>query len=253
MSVPAPAATPVTNPATNPVTNASNKSVIKKLPALTPDRSLDSLTLGFLKTLEAEGKFAGEIHADFPTRLINATDNSVYQVMPSAVLQPRTRDDINVVMELAGREKFSEVKITPRGGGTGTNGQSLNNTIILDTSKHLNNILGFDAERGLVHVEPGVVLDQLNAWLKPYGYFFPPAVSTASRATVGGMIGSDSSGKGSRIYGKTSHYIHDMTTVLIDGTDFNTRAMSSAEAKDTMDRADRVGQLYKKVHDEIAP
>ena len=253
MSVPAPAATPVTNPATNPVTNASNKSVIKKLPALTPDRSLDSLTLGFLKTLEAEGKFAGEIHADFPTRLIHATDNSVYQVMPTAVLQPKTRGDINVVMELAGREKFSEVKITPRGGGTGTNGQSLNNTIILDTSKHLNNILGFDAERGLVHVEPGVVLDQLNAWLKPYGYFFPPAVSTASRATVGGMIGSDSSGKGSRIYGKTSHYIHDMTTVLIDGTDFNTRAMTATEAKDTMERADRVGQLYKMVHDEIAP
>ncbi|HCK17444.1 MAG TPA: hypothetical protein DHW36_02925, partial [Thalassospira sp.] len=85
----------------------SNKSVIKKLPALTPDRSLDSLTLGFLKTLEAEGKFTGEIHADFPTRLINATDNSVYQVLPSAVLQPKTRGDINVVMELAGREKFS--------------------------------------------------------------------------------------------------------------------------------------------------
>ena len=245
MSVPAPAATPATN--------ASTSSVIKKLPALTPDRSLDSLTLGFLKTLEDEGKFSGEIHADFPTRLIHATDNSVYQVMPTAVLQPKTRDDINVVMELAGREKFSEVKITPRGGGTGTNGQSLNNTIILDTSKHLNNILGFDAERGLVHVEPGVVLDQLNAWLKPHGYFFPPAVSTASRATVGGMIGSDSSGKGSRIYGKTSHYIHDMTTVLVDGTDFNTRAMTADEAAETMERADRVGQLYKKVHDEIAP
>ena len=85
----------------------------------TPDRSLDSLTLGFLKTLEKEGKFAGEIHADFPSRLINATDNSVYQVMPTAVLQPRNRNDINVVMELAGREEFSEVKITPRGGGTG--------------------------------------------------------------------------------------------------------------------------------------
>ncbi|WP_417845927.1 FAD-binding and (Fe-S)-binding domain-containing protein [Thalassospira povalilytica] len=229
------------------------KSVIAKLPRLTPDRSLDSLTLSFLKTLETEGKFSGEIHADFPTRLIHATDNSVYQVMPRAVLQPRTRDDINIVMEMAGREKFSEVKITPRGGGTGTNGQSLNNTIILDTSKYLNNILGFDAEKGLVHVEPGVVLDQLNAWLKPHGYFFPPAVSTASRATVGGMIGSDSSGKGSRIYGKTSHYIHDMTTVLIDGTDFRTSALSADKAKEIMSRDDRVGALYRKVHDEIAP
>ncbi len=228
-------------------------SRFNRLPVLTPDRSLDHLTLGFLKVLESEGNFTGEIHADYPARLINATDNSVYQVMPRAVLQPKSANDINVVMELAGREEYSEVKITPRGGGTGTNGQSLNNTVILDTSKHLNNILGFDAEKNLVHVEPGVVLDQLNAWLKPHGVFFPPAVSTASRATIGGMIGSDSSGKGSRIYGKTSHYINDMTTVLIDGTDFRTHAISAKEADEIITREDRTGKLYRQIRDEILP
>jgi len=236
-----------------PASPARSFTRFNRLPVLTPDRSLDHLTLSFLKALESEGKFTGEIHADFPTRLINATDNSVYQVMPTAVLQPKSCDDINIVMEMAGREEFHEVKITPRGGGTGTNGQSLNNTITLDTSKHLNRIRGFDADAGLVKVEPGVVLDQLNAWLKPHGFFFPPAVSTASRATIGGMIGSDSSGKGSRIYGKTSHYIHDMTTVLIDGTDFKTSALSASDAKEIMAREDRVGALYRMVHDEIFP
>ncbi|WP_085646269.1 FAD-binding and (Fe-S)-binding domain-containing protein [Thalassospira sp. MCCC 1A03138] len=253
MTAPAPTASPMTRSTAGSPPARRSFSRFNRLPVLTPDRSLDSLTLGFLKALEKEGKFAGEIHADFPSRLINATDNSVYQVMPTAVLQPKNCNDINVVMELAGREEFSEVKITPRGGGTGTNGQSLNNTITLDTSKHLNNILGFDAEKGQVHVEPGVVLDQLNAWLKPHGFFFPPAVSTASRATIGGMIGSDSSGKGSRIYGKTSHYINDMTTVLIDGTDFRTHAMSAVEAREIMARDDRTGRLYRKIHDEIMP
>lgn len=223
------------------------------IPKLTPDRSLDDLTLKFLKTLEREAKFGGEIHADFPTRLIHATDNSVYQVMPRAVLQPRSGDDISVIMELAGRDEFRDIKITPRGGGTGTNGQSLNNTVVVDTSKHLNNILDFDAERGLVTVQPGVVLEQLNAWLKPRGFFFPPNVSTANRATIGGMIGSDSSGKGSRIYGKTSHYIEAMTTVLVDGTEFKTRALSPEEAADAATRDDRSGAIYRKVRDEILP
>ncbi|WP_339782200.1 FAD-binding and (Fe-S)-binding domain-containing protein [uncultured Thalassospira sp.] len=223
------------------------------IPKLTPDRSLDDLTLAFLKTLELEGKFRGEIHADFPTRLIHATDNSVYQVMPRAVLQPRQRDDINVVMELAGRAEFRRVKLTPRGGGTGTNGQSLNNTIIVDTSKYLNNIIEFDAQTGLVRVEPGVVLEQLNAWLKPHGFFFPPNVSTANRATVGGMVGSDSSGKGSRIYGKTSHYIEKMTTVLIDGSDFVTSALDAEQTAIEAAQKNRVGSVYRKIIDEILP
>ncbi|MFH1804451.1 MAG: FAD-binding and (Fe-S)-binding domain-containing protein [Pseudomonadota bacterium] len=223
------------------------------IPKLTPDRSLDDLSLSFLRTLQNEGKYRGEIHADYPARLIHATDNSVYQVMPIAVLHPRSGDDITAIMELAGRPAFRGIKLTPRGGGTGTNGQSLNNTVIVDTSRHLNTILDFDAEKRLVRVEPGVVLEQLNAWLKPHGFFFPPNVSTANRATIGGMIGSDSSGKGSRIYGKTSHYLHEMTTVLMGGSELVSRALGKDEADREAARPDRIGAIYRKVRDEIAP
>jgi len=115
--------------------------------------------------------------------------------------------------------------IRPREGtsGTGTNGQSLNSSVIVDTSRYLNKITNFDEEKRLVCVEPGVVLDQLNDFLKPYGIFFPANVSTASRATIGGMVATDASGKGSRIYGKTSAYIEALDVVLSDASDYQVK------------------------------
>ena len=145
------------------------------IPVLTPDRGLDDVTVRFLKALE-DSSFKGEIYADYPTRLISATDNSVYQVMPQAVVYPVCEEDLNVVAELGAREDFRGISFAPRGGGTGTNGQSLNNGVVVDTSKHMNHILDFDEDKKLVTIQPGVVLDQLNAFLKEKGYFFPPAV-----------------------------------------------------------------------------
>jgi FAD/FMN-containing dehydrogenase/Fe-S oxidoreductase len=137
--------------------------------------------------------------------------------------------------------------VTPGGGATGTNGQSLTRGFILDTSRHLNRILSLDPAARLVTVEPGVVLNQLNAHLKPYGLFFPPNVSTASRATLGGMVATDASGKGSRIYGKTSDYIEAMDVVLADGTDWTVNRLSAEELTAAAARPDTVGRIHREV------
>lgn len=164
--------------------------------------------------------YAGDCTADAATRLINATDNSIYQVMPQAVLTPRRADDLNIIMQAA--QDFPDLHFVPRGGGTGTNGQALNDGIVIDASRHLNRILEIDTARGFVRVEPGVVLEQLNAVLRPHGYFFPPEVSPNKSATLGGMVSTDACGKGSCIYGKTGDYVLSLTCVLPDGREIKT-------------------------------
>lgn len=223
---------------------------IDMLPILTPDRSLDDVTVRFLKALE-DSSFKGEIYADYPTRLLSATDNSVYQVMPQAVVYPVCEDDLNVIGELGAQEEFRGISFAPRGGGTGTNGQSLNSGVVVDTSKHMNKILDFDADKKLVTIQPGVVLDQLNAFLKERGFFFPPAVSTSSRATLGGMTGTDASGKGSRIYGKTSDYIEKMDVVLSGGQSWTSKPLSADEMKEVMTRDDIVGDIHRQAYNSI--
>lgn len=167
-----------------------------------------------LQQLRTRG-FTGEIGDDLATRLVGATDNSIYRLVPSAILFPRSQQDLAIVTKWAREHK---VGLTPRGGGTGTNGQSLTGAVVVDVSRHLNRIIAFDEETETVRVEPGVVLDQLNAFLDPLGYMFPPTVSTASRATIGGMFGTDASGKGSRIYGRTSDYVKAVKCLLEDGS-----------------------------------
>ncbi|MCH7882166.1 MAG: FAD-binding oxidoreductase [Proteobacteria bacterium] len=178
----------------------------------------------YLKALKQSG-FEGDYETSYGARIVAATDNSVYQVVPDAILYPATGEDIQRIVAVLRQHQDSGISITPRGGGTGTNGQSLNRSVIVDTSRHLRNIIHFDEPSRQVCVEPGVVLDQLNAYLKPYGLFFPAEVSTASRATIGGMVATDASGKGSRIYGKTSAYIEQLDVVLADGSEYRVRAI----------------------------
>lgn len=162
--------------------------------------------------------FSGDIDAGYAARQVLATDNSIYQRVPQLALFPRTAGDIAIAATTLAEDDFAGMSLTARGAGTGTNGQSLTTGVVLDCSRHLTGIGPFDPERGEITVEPGVVLDQLNAFLEPHGVFFPPNVSTASRATIGGMVATDASGKGSRIYGKTSDYVLGMDVVLADGS-----------------------------------
>jgi FAD/FMN-containing dehydrogenase/Fe-S oxidoreductase len=194
------------------------------IPRLTQQDSVDALYREFVRELVTE-RFAGEIRTDYAARLIAATDNSVYQLLPQAVLYPRSRDDVAVIGRLAGQPRFRSIRLTPRGGGTGTTGASLGTGIAVDLSKYMNHILDFDAAAGVVRVEPGVVLDQLNTFLAPHGVFFAPHVAPSDRATLGGMISTDACGKGSRIYGRTSRHIASLDLVLSDGSQWRTTAL----------------------------
>lgn len=173
----------------------------------------------FFRALQKAG-YQGECRDDRVARILNATDNSIYQILPQAVLIPRTRDDLDVIMSVA--QSFPELKFTPRGGGTGTNGQSLTEDIVIDTGKYLNKILHIDKAKQEVRLEPGVVLDQLNAALKPYGLFFPVEISPSKSATIGGMVSTDACGRGSTVYGKTGDYIVSLRCLKADGREINT-------------------------------
>lgn len=212
------------------------------IPRLNPGQALAPLTRDFLDALSKEG-FTGEIGTDYATRLINATDNSIYQLLPQAVLAPRTGADIAAVMALLGEERFREIAVTPRGGGTGTNGQSLNHTVILDCSKYMRAITAFDAQAMRVTVEPGVILDQLNRFLKPHGLFFPPTLSPSNRATLGGMAATDACGKGSRIYGKTSDYIESVGVAFPGGEIWNMAHYTADQVEELGARQDMAGRL----------
>jgi FAD/FMN-containing dehydrogenase/Fe-S oxidoreductase len=173
----------------------------------------------------ANSGYMSDFHIDYSTRLINATDNSIYEVMPLAVAQPKTIDDLYILIKTANLENYSSFCLTPRGGGTGTNGQSLTNSIVIDLSRYMNKIIDFNLEEQTIIVEPGVILSDLNRFLQPHGLFFAPDVSTANRATIGGMIATDAAGKGSLIYGKTIDSIISLKVILADGYAIDTESV----------------------------
>ena len=211
---------------------------------LKPQSPLPERYHAFLTTLAQEG-FQGEIADELGTRMVLSTDNSIYQRLPQAAVFPRDEADVQRLARLLVRPEFRAVVLTPRGGGTGTNGQSLTDGIIVDLSRHMNRILEINVEQRWVRVQSGVVKDQLNAALKPHGLFFAPELSTSNRATVGGMISTDASGQGSCTYGKTRDHVLDLRTVLLDGTPMDTGVLDDAALATEMARGDRVGAVYR--------
>jgi FAD/FMN-containing dehydrogenase/Fe-S oxidoreductase len=185
-------------------------------PRLPPTTATSGITQSFLRRLK-RARFSGGILTDYASRLVMATDNSIYHVLPDAVLQPKNTKDIALIMHISEKSAYSALRFTPKGGGTGTNGQSLSNGICIDCSRYMNQILEINLEEAWVRVQPGVVLDSLNAELNQHGYFFAPSVAPSSRATLGGMIATDACGKGSAVYGRTSQHIIQMEWVSATG------------------------------------
>ncbi len=201
-------------------------SVCSYDPKAYPELALDAGIVAFSKALIAAG-YTGDIETSYASAAYAvATDNSVYQALPQAVLLPKTTDDLVILTSLAQTSSFSHIKFSPRGGGTGTNGQSLTEHMVVDLSRHMNSILEINVEQRWVRVQSGVIKDQLNAFLKPYGFFFAPDLSTSNRATIGGMVNTDASGQGSLVYGKTSDHVLALKTVLIDGNVLKTHKMA---------------------------
>jgi FAD/FMN-containing dehydrogenase/ferredoxin len=161
--------------------------------------------------------FRGEIETDSALRAAMSTDNSVYQIVPDLIVAPVDDGDLVSLLRIMEQPDFAAICITARGGGTGTNGQSLNRGVIVDLRRHMNRLLHLDAVEGWADVEPGMVLDDLNEQIRASGWFFAPETSTSTRCTIGGMVSTDASGKGSRIYGKTSDNILGLDLARAEG------------------------------------
>ncbi|KJY83348.1 membrane protein [Vibrio galatheae] len=187
------------------------------LPRLHSQSDVDPIVLTFLEELKAAG-FSGDIESQFSSRLAVSTDNSVYQQLPQAVVHPKTTEDVSLIAKLGNQSDYERIKFSPRGGGTGTNGQSLTKGIVVDLSRHMNKVLEINEQEGWVRVQTGMVKDQLNDIVRPYGYFFSPDLSTSNRATIGGMVNTDASGQGSLKYGKTSDHVLSLQAVFADGS-----------------------------------
>lgn len=204
--------------------------------------------LAFIEALKKSG-FEGELNPDYANRTVLATDNSIYQVLPQAVIYPKHREDVQKAARLSSQTEWQNIVLSPRGGGTGTNGQSLTDGIVVDLSRHMNRILEINAEEGWARVETGVVKDQLNAALKPHGLFFAPELSTSSRATIGGMINTDASGQGSVLYGKTRDHVLNLHTVLMDGNLLHTHPLSAVDLDHLKQRPGLTGAIHRTVED----
>ncbi|AOK06456.1 hypothetical protein WK25_18340 [Burkholderia latens] len=208
----------------------------------------------FLAALHAAG-FAGEIRVDHANRTVQATDNSIYQRLPQAVVCPAHADDVRLLARLLAEPAHRDVAVAARGGGTGTNGQSLTDGVVVDLSRNMNRILEINAQERWVRVQPGVVKDQLNAALKAHGLFFAPELSTSNRATVGGMINTDASGQGSCTYGKTRDHVLALDFVLLGGEQLHSDALDDDELARRCARQDRIGKVYRtarRISDEQA-
>ncbi len=190
----------------------------------------------------------GEARFDPATRRLYATDASIYQIEPLGVVLPKNADDVRAAVQICAEAR---VPITPRGGGTSLSGQSIGPGVVIDCSKYMNAVLDISRERLTARVQPGVVLDQLNRELEPLGLQFGPDVSTSSRANLGGMIGNNSAGSRSIVYGKTVDHVRRMHSVLADGSQLVFDALSPAEWVEKANRPTREGRLYRDVRQVV--
>ena len=190
-----------------------------------------------------------EVYFDAGMRGLYATDASLYEIEPLGVVVPRTAQDVVTTVSIASDERVS---IVPRGAATSLSGQTIGPGIVIDFSKYLNRIGIVDRDAMTVRVEPGVVLDQLNAHLKPLGLMFAPDVSTSDRATIGGMIGNNSAGARSLRYGKTVDHVHALEVVLADGSTANLGPLSPEDLESLCSRGDTIGAMHHLVRDTVA-
>lgn len=185
---------------------------------------------------------------DSVTRTVYATDNSIYQVEPHAVILPGSAGEIEALL----RRNFAAAEPRPvvaRGAGTGTNGQSLTSGLMVDVKRRLNRVIDIDPASRTAKVEPGIVTAGLNAALAPHDLFWAPHTSTLNRATVGGMIATDAAGKGSLIHGRAHRHVLALDVVLDDGTPWRAEPVPVAEAEHRAGADNRIGRLWRALLD----
>jgi len=193
---------------------------------------------------ELRRRVEGEVRFDRYSKVLYSTDASMYQIEPVGVVIPKHPGDVREVVALAARERLP---VLPRGGGTSLSGQAVGEAIHLDFSKYMRRILDWNAEERWVRVQAGVIQDQLNAFLKPHGFGLGPDTSSASRVTLGGMIGNNSAGSHSILYGKTIDHVIELKVVLADGSEAVFAPVASGELERRASSEGLEGRLYREM------
>ena len=191
----------------------------------------------------------GDLFFDDLHKNIYATDASVYRKIPLAVAYPKDTDDIKLLINFATK---NSITLIPRAAGTSLAGQCVGDGIVVDVSKHFTNILAFDELQKTITVQPGIIRDDLNRYLKPFGLFFGPNTSTSNRCMIGGMVGNNSSGSTSIRYGVTRDKVLQIKGVLSDGSDviFNELTSREFRSKTLLDNLE--GAIYKSIFFELS-
>ena len=201
------------------------------------------------KLEEIGNKLSGSLVYDDLHKALYATDASVYRKIPLAVAYPKDEKDLQILIEFA---TSNHLTLIPRTAGTSLAGQCVGDGIIVDVSKYFTNILAFDELNKTITVEPGVVRDELNLFLKPFGLFFGPNTSTSNRCMIGGMVGNNSSGSTSIRYGVTRDKVLQIDGVLSDGSLVSFKELTSKEFKLKTQIKSLEGSIYASIYNELS-
>ncbi len=196
-----------------------------------------------------EKSLTGELFFDDLHKNIYATDASVYRKIPLAVAYPKNKKDIQQLIEFATKHQTT---LIPRTAGTSLAGQCVGDGIVVDVSKHFTNVLAFDEQTKTITVEPGIIRDDLNRFLKPFGLFFGPNTSTSNRCMIGGMVGNNSSGSTSIRYGVTRDKVLTINGLLSDGSEVTFEEISSQEFRTKSLQDDLEGKIFKSIFFELS-
>ena len=215
-----------------------------ELPADVAPRSREAVrnVADFLADLAP--RVTGELRTDTYSRLLYSTDASIYQVLPHAVFIPRTAEDVQAAVTLAAERA---IPIVPRTAGSSLAGQAIGEALIIDFSRHLDAVLELNPEESWVRVQPGIVLDELNLYLKPHGLQFGPDPASSNRAAMGGIVANNSTGSHSILYGMTADHVLELETFLSDGTPAHLGPVADADLEQYRRRPGLEGRLYRGV------
>ena len=198
---------------------------------------------------ELEGNIDGELYFDKTMKILYATDASVYREMPLGVALPKHKKDISKIVEFAQQHKIS---LIPRAAGTSLAGQCVGDGLVVDISKYMNQIIEINEKEQWVRVQPGVVRDELNAHVASTGLFFGPNTSTVNRCMLGGMVGNNSCGSTSIVYGSTRDHLLEVDVILSDGTETTFKALSKSDFYKKLELETLEGQIYRHLHEELS-
>jgi FAD/FMN-containing dehydrogenase/Fe-S oxidoreductase len=193
---------------------------------------------------ELAGRVTGDLRTDTYSKMLYSTDASIYQVMPYGVLLPKTVEDIHAAVELAAKH---HVPILPRTGGSSLAGQAINEALVIDMTRHLDQVLEVNTDEQWARVQPGIVLDELNLYLRPMGLQFGPDPASSNRAAMGGIVSNNSTGSHSIMYGMTADHVMAMNVILSDGTMTDFQALTSEQLAQYQQKTGLEGNIYQRI------